>query len=82
MECLTDQLASSGRTLLVEGGAAGGMHLDIDLLFPRFCIVYVPSLLRPSATLQIQESKTKKNLFDGEPAPRIPLHICADRWGG
>lgn len=41
MECLTDQLASSGRTLLVEGGAAEGMHLDIDLLFPRFCIIMV-----------------------------------------
>lgn len=79
MECLTDQLASSGRTLLVEGGAAEGMHLDIDLLFPRFCIIMVlPAYSgRPNTRKQ-----NKKILFDGESAPRIPLHICADRWDG
>lgn len=76
MECLTDQLASSGRTLLVEGGAAEGMHLDP--ISPLLYYNGLTSLLRPSKYKKAKQ----KNLFDGEPAPRIPLHICADRWDG
>lgn len=77
MECLTDQLASSGRTLLVEGGAAEGMYLDP--ISPLLYYNGLTSILRPS---KYKKAKQNKILFDGEPVSRIPLHICADRWDG
>lgn len=58
MECLTDQLASSGRTLLVEGGAAEGMHLDP--ISPLLYYNGLTSLLRPS---KYKKAKQKKSFL-------------------